>query len=88
LRYTQASGINPDITISLHRHPVSEWICLESGAWVHPHGVGLAETRIHDERGPIGRATQSLLIEPITVRPSPSARREEESRREESRREE
>jgi hypothetical protein len=88
LRYTQASGINPDITISLHRHPVGEWICLESGAWVQPHGVGLAETRIHDERGPIGRATQSLLIEPITVRPSPSARREEESRREESRREE
>jgi hypothetical protein len=77
LRFTQASGINADITISLHRHPIGEWICLESGAWVQPHGVGLAETRLHDERGPIGQAMQSLLIEPITVRPSPSGRREE-----------
>ena len=65
-------GINADITISLHRHPVGEWICLESGAWVQPHGVGLAETRLHDERGPIGQAMQSLLIEPIDVRPSPA----------------
>ena len=83
LRFTQASGINADITISLHRHPVGEWICLESGAWVQPHGVGLAETRLHDERGPIGQALQSLLIEPITVRPSPSARREQDEQREE-----
>ena len=27
------------------------------------HGVGLADTRVHDVRGPIGRALQSLLIE-------------------------
>lgn len=78
LRYTQATGINADITISLHRHPVGEWICLESGAWVQPHGVGLAETRLHDERGPIGHAAQSLLIESITVRPSPSAARRDQ----------
>ncbi len=71
LRYSQASGINADVTISLHRHPVGEWICLESGAWVNPHGVGLASTRLHDERGPIGQAAQSLLVEPIDERPSP-----------------
>jgi hypothetical protein len=77
LRYTHASGINADITISMHRHPVSEWICLESGAWVEPHGVGLAETRLHDEQGPIGRAAQTLLVESIDVRPSPGASRRE-----------
>ena len=76
LRYTQASGINADLTISLHRHPAGEWICLESGAWVNPLGVGLATTRLHDERGPIGQAAQTLLVEPIAVRPSPAARRE------------
>ena len=74
---THASGINADITISMHRHPVSEWICLESGAWVEPHGVGLAETRLHDEQGPIGRAAQTLLVESIDVRPSPGASRRE-----------
>ena len=74
LRYTEASGINADVTISLHRHPVGEWVCLESGAWVNPHGVGLASTRLHDERGPIGQVAQTLLVEPIAERPSPGRR--------------
>jgi hypothetical protein len=77
LRYTHASGINADVTISLHRHPVGEWICLESGAWVQPHGVGLAETRLHDERGPVGQALQTLLVESIEVRPGPGRNRAE-----------
>jgi hypothetical protein len=77
LRATQSTGINADITISLYRHPIGEWICLESGAFVGPHGVGLAETRLHDEQGPIGQAAQTLLIEPITVRLPPGSRRAE-----------
>lgn len=55
--------INPDLTIYLHRHPVGEWIALESTTLPDPHGVGLAESRLYDERGPIGRSVQSLLIE-------------------------
>jgi len=77
LRYTHASGIHADVTISLHRHPVTEWICLDSGAWVQPNGVGLAETRLYDEQGPIGRAAQTLLVESIDVRPAPGALRAE-----------
>ena len=75
LRFTHATGINADVTIAMFRHPNGEWVCLESGAWVEPHGVGLAETRLHDEIGPIGRAVQTLLVEPVSKRPSPSARR-------------
>ena len=75
MRFTHATGINADVTIALHRHPIGEWVCLESGSWVNPHGVGLAETRLHDERGPIGRALQTLLLESMSVRPSPSALR-------------
>jgi hypothetical protein len=75
LRFTRATGINADVTIALHRHPIGEWVCLESGSWVNPHGVGLAQTRLHDERGPIGSALQTLLLESMSVRPSPSARR-------------
>jgi len=75
LRFTHATGINADVTIAMFRHPNGEWVCLESSAWVEPHGVGLAETRLHDEIGPIGRAVQTLLVEPVSKRPSPGARR-------------
>ena len=55
--------INPDLTIYLHRHPVGEWIALESTTLPEPQGVGIAESRLYDERGPIGRSVQSLLVE-------------------------
>jgi hypothetical protein len=55
--------INPDLTIALHRHPDGEWVCLDAATYVGPHGVGLAESQLFDERGLVGRAVQSLLIE-------------------------
>jgi hypothetical protein len=55
--------INPDLTIYLHRHPVGEWVALESVTLPDPQGVGLAESRLYDATGPIGRSVQSLLIE-------------------------
>ena len=55
--------INPDLTVYLHRLPAGEWVCLDAETVVEPHGIGLAESRLSDERGPIGRAVQSLLLE-------------------------
>jgi hypothetical protein len=55
--------INPDLTIYLHRHPVGEWVALEATTSPESLGVGLAESRLYDARGPIGRSVQSLLIE-------------------------
>ncbi|MET0339984.1 MAG: thioesterase family protein [Polyangiales bacterium] len=55
--------INPDLTVYLHRHPVGEWICLDARSEVSPRGVGLAESRLWDVEGPIGRSLQSLLID-------------------------
>ena len=54
--------INPDLTIYLHRHPVGEWVALEA-ATTPTARLGLAESRLYDERGPIGRSVQSLLVE-------------------------
>ena len=68
VRMTKAAAINPDLTVHVHRHPVGDWVCLESGGWAQPHGVGMAETRLHDERGVIGRSVQSLLVEPVAHR--------------------
>jgi hypothetical protein len=60
--------INADLTVALHREPVGEWVCLEASTWPEPDGVGLAESRLHDARGPIGWALQSLVVE---TRPAP-----------------
>ena len=54
--------INVDLTVHLHRHPVGEWVCLDAVTTPEPDGVGLSDTRLFDERGPIGRAVQTLLV--------------------------
>ena len=59
--------INPDLTVYLDRYPGGEWVCLDAVTYVQPHGVGLAESLIFDEHGPIGRAVQSLLLEKLSV---------------------
>jgi hypothetical protein len=55
--------LNPDLTVNLHRLPVGEWVCIDAVTRLGTDGVGLAESLLFDEDGPIGRATQSLLVE-------------------------
>ena len=55
--------INPDLTIYLHRYPEGEWVCLDAMTQAEAHGVGMAESRLFDQSGPIGRSVQSLLVE-------------------------
>jgi hypothetical protein len=57
--------VNPDLTVYLHRPPVGEWVCLDARTIPQEHGVGLADTRLLDEQGPIGRSVQSLVIAAI-----------------------
>ncbi len=61
--------INADLTLSLLRRPQGEWICLEAESTVTKDGVGLADTRLWDERGVIGRGDQALVVRPRTVAP-------------------
>ncbi|MCB5182414.1 thioesterase family protein [Streptomyces antimicrobicus] len=56
--------VNSDLTVHLHRYPVGEWACVESRTSVDPAGIGLADARLHDEKGPIGRGAQSLYVAP------------------------
>lgn len=56
--------INPDLTVHLHRLPAGEWVCLEAVTALEGHGVGLAQSALWDEAGPLGRSLQSLLVEP------------------------
>lgn len=55
--------INADLTVSLARQPVGEWILLDGESWIGPDGAGLAMSRLADRQGYFGRAVQSLVIE-------------------------
>jgi len=61
--HERVTAINADLTVSVHRPLQGEWVGMDSLSIYEPHGVGLADTRLHDVRGPIGRALQSLLVE-------------------------
>lgn len=56
--------VNPDLTVHVVRYPVGEWIRLRAATAIDRAGVGLADTELHDEQGPLGRALQSLVVRP------------------------
>lgn len=66
----QLSFINPDLSINVVREARGEWIGLRAathyGHAPEATGVAFAEAELHDVGGRIGRATQSLLIDPAT----------------------
>jgi hypothetical protein len=55
--------INADLTVSLARQPVGDWILLDGETFIGPHGAGIATAKLGDARGYFGRAVQSLVIE-------------------------
>jgi hypothetical protein len=63
IEHKRFTAINADLTVSVHRPLEGEWVGMDCLSIYEPHGVGLADTRLHDVRGPIGRALQSLLVE-------------------------
>jgi hypothetical protein len=54
--------VNTDLTINLLRQARGEWVCLEARTYFGPDSGGLAESRLYDTEGLIGRATQSLVV--------------------------
>ncbi len=64
LPFDQYLFINADLTISLDRQPQGEWVALDARTLLHPGGIGWAESVLHDEFGPLGRATQALVVQP------------------------
>jgi len=63
LDWTRYLFINVDLSVHLHRMPEGEWICLDAVTLPEPDGIGIADTRLFDERGAIGRGVQTLLID-------------------------
>lgn len=64
LDFNKFTFINADLTISLARMPVGEWILLDAESWIGENGAGVAFGGLADQHGYFGRAVQSLVIEP------------------------
>lgn len=64
LSFTDWTFINADLTVSLTRIPVGEWILLDAQTWIGPAGAGTALARLADASGYFGNAIQNLVIEP------------------------
>jgi hypothetical protein len=56
--------INADLSIHLWRAPQGEWIGLDARTLLHGGGTGTAESVLHDTSGPVGRAFQTLVVQP------------------------
>ena len=63
IEHASHTAINFDLTVALSRPLEGEWVGLDSVSTYEPVGLGLADTRVLDVRGPIGRALQGLVIE-------------------------
>ena len=63
LDYHSYVFINVDLTVHLERMPAGEWFCVDAVTRPQPTGLVTAESVLSDQRGRIGRAAQSLLIE-------------------------
>lgn len=57
------SFINPDLSIQLHRAPISEWIGANFSSQWERTGIGLASALLFDDEGPIGSAQQIVFLQ-------------------------
>jgi hypothetical protein len=55
--------LNPDLTLHLAREPEGEWIGLDALTVPSDQGMAMAESAVFDQRGRVGRAVQSLLLQ-------------------------
>ena len=57
------SYINTDVTLYLHREPVTDWIGFDVFNHGATDGVAIGECFLHDEQGPIGSASCTALAQ-------------------------
>jgi hypothetical protein len=54
--------VNTDLTITLLREPVGEWVLMDSVTNIEPTGLGWAASTLYDEHGGIGHSHQTLFV--------------------------
>lgn len=56
--------VNTDLLLSIHREPEGDWLGSRVLSHWHSSGIGMADAALFDVHGPVGRATQNLLLDP------------------------
>lgn len=54
--------LNTELTVHLLRPPEGSWLCVDAETRLGPGSLGLATSTVHDERGPVARSSQALLV--------------------------
>lgn len=57
----QQGFINADITLNLHRLPEDDWVCIDARTLAQANGMAMVEAVLYDQKGMIGRVSQSNL---------------------------
>ncbi len=63
--------VNPDLLLSIHRQPEGEWFGAKTVSHWGDNGIGCSDAELFDSKGPVGRATQNLLLDPAPDRIDP-----------------
>lgn len=58
--------LNCDLIVSLHTPPAGDWFGLAAETSVGPDGIAMSSAVLHDQAGPIGRVSQTVLVEGLT----------------------
>lgn len=56
--------LNTDLTLVVHRPPVGEWFGIDAVSRWESNGIGMSDSLLFDEAGPVGRAVQTIVVEP------------------------
>ncbi len=54
--------LNTELTVHLLRPPVGPWVCVDAQTTLGPGAAAIAESRVHDRHGLVGRSAQALLV--------------------------
>jgi hypothetical protein len=59
----EVTFVNPDLTVTMHRPPVGEWLASDALSHWQSTGIGVAHATLFDSVGPVGTATQTVLLQ-------------------------
>ncbi len=54
--------LNTELTVHVLRPPRGEWICLDAETTLGSGAVGVASSRVYDEKGLVAQSSQALLL--------------------------
>lgn len=61
----QVGFMNTDLTLQVHREPVSDWLASASVSHWHDTGIGTSHSVLSDTTGPVAVALQTLVLRPV-----------------------